>query len=327
MQQIELSNANYPSNLTKVRNNKLKNRLTRKTGLFGVSMKNFGINLASYLSLLQEEAVVEEKTEVENRTYRGSWTTDSLLTQIYNLINQLYLIYRKKKAHGDVRALNIMIDPTTHVMRLIDFDYFGSFKDVSKAYMGENIDMPRNLATIESIPPEYLVLRDINTNEGYQHFAESQLRCFPLWYYVILNSDPNNNQSTSVPFLIDMLKNAIEHNPEIVQLCTLQKDSNLFLENTVPYLDGFGLALPLLEMIMSIYKCMTLNKKDERIMDQIINLLRQMSDLNIAKRLNPKQAYDIICNIRIAYDEEENNYFYGSGKRTRKQRKRRASKN
>lgn len=320
MQEIKLGNTNYPSNLTKVRKNELRNRLTRKTGLFGVSMKNFGISLDDYMDILRSEYYNEKSTQ------RGLWKVALFLREVQKLIHHICVFYDHQSCHGDIRMSNIMIDPTTHTIRLIDFDYYGSFQQVSNAYMGKDKILKRS-PYLECVPPEYLELRKEEPTTRCTNYAKRQLEAFPAYYTITYMITHNNNQSTTdpPPDLISKIEASLK-NPILSKLITLQStDPDTFTGITASFIDVFGLGLSLLELTIMLY----LGREDLTEVDadtilKVIELLENMASFDIEHRLDPPTAKDEIDEIVKNYEGKHG----GTRKqRTRKQRKRRASKN
>jgi serine/threonine protein kinase len=332
MRETELGNTNYPTNITNVRKNVLRNRLTRKTGLFGVTMKNFGINLEEYVDVLRSEYITEEFVE------KNKWTVAILLREVQKLIHHICIFYDNLSCHGDIRMSNIMIAPASHTLRLIDFDYYGTFQKVSNAYMGENALLPRD-PLFPCVPPEYLVFRGYtdspkyDINKLYDLYANMQLDSFPSYYTVTFKimHNNNNNQSTRKPppsELISKIKDALK-NPVLSEIIQLKNTNNdTFTGVTACFIDVFGLGMALLELTIMLYpdaKDSNSDDTDIRTIKHLVELLEKMASFNIDKRLDPPTAKSEIDALLESYQSRQ-----GGKRRTRKHRKqrtRRASKN
>ena len=331
MQTIQLNNSNYPANLTKVRKNVLRNKLTRKTGLFGVTMKNFGMNLEDYVDELRSEYYTEEFR------LKNSWTVATLLREVQKLIHHICIFYDNLSCHGDIRMSNIMIDPTTNMLRLIDFDYYGIFQKVSEAYMGKNVTLLRS-PYLECVPPEYLVLRKEPIGTCYKKYAEIQLKSFPAYYTVTFKIIHNNNNNQSIinppHALISKIKDALD-DPILSKFSELYKTNfNMFSKFTASRIDVFGLGMALLELTIMLYpnaKDSTDTDMDTVTIKRLIDILEKMASFSIKYRVYPCTAKDEIDKIVDMYQSKQGGK--RCPRRTRKQRKhhrrrtRRASKN
>ncbi len=60
---------------------------------------------------------------IPNRTKLRRIPVAIIVQQVWKLLTQVHAIYKAAHIHGDIRETNIMIDPETGVMTLIDFDW------------------------------------------------------------------------------------------------------------------------------------------------------------------------------------------------------------
>lgn len=94
-----------------------------------------------------------------------------MLTHIYELLEKLAMLWNHRHIHGDVRPPNIMIQPETGKLTLIDFDWLMDVREFAKDYRPvmdrevSNTNVPgrtkKELVTTPHIPPE-LLLSDIS---------------------------------------------------------------------------------------------------------------------------------------------------------------------
>ena len=81
-----------------------------------------------------------------------------LLVQIHKLVGQVARLVQRGYIHGDIRSPNIMIDLTTGVMTLIDFDFLRPVEEFKTLYM------TRGMVGFYNNPPESLLYKKLKTN-------------------------------------------------------------------------------------------------------------------------------------------------------------------
>ena len=243
-------------------------------------MPNLGIDLLYFKHYLKHDRKKLEGT-VDSADF-----IPRLLLQYHKLIHQIYLFSINGVCHGDIHEKNIMINPTTCDMTLIDFDLFGSYHDyIEKYLMGEYKN-----ATFSHMPPEYLIIR-------------KQITDFDMSVY----SNAGNitdilNDVYKIPYpqRVPYIREANSKNTEY--LLRMNPESNFSFDfiatNLLQFYDNFGLGNELLLLLYSLYPAIineAIKNSDDRntqMLKKTIQLLKRMSSFVMAERPTPKQAIE-----------------------------------
>ena len=191
------------------------------TKLYPVRMPNLGKSLNTLSTFYKELRVIPVRT---------------ILSQIQKLLHQLLNAKKEGYIHGDVRETNIMINPATGIMTLIDFDFLHTVEDFLKMYP----------FGFYCHPPETMILfhmkkRDVKlyfktADEYIKHINNSFGRFLTAYYQPKINWD-----------LIEPIKDRTE---DKIMAAADESDE---IKNILKTFDSFGLALTMLEMLTWVY--------------------------------------------------------------------------
>lgn len=108
-----------------------------------------------------------------------------MLTNMYELLEKLAMLWNHGHVHGDVRPPNIMIQPETGKLTLIDFDWLMEVREFAKDYRPvmdrevSNTNVPgrtkKELVTTPHIPPEFL-LSDMSQHLDETNFSADRTK-------------------------------------------------------------------------------------------------------------------------------------------------------
>ena len=142
------------------------------------------------------------------------------INQCHKLLRQTYILYENGLSHGDLRSENIVFDGTE--MTIIDFDIFGTFETVAKAY---EKGIHKNVVPSWA-PPEFLILcNKVDKTSGYVH---------------VLYKRNESYFSYSGKDLTQLEINVQKSNVENKEYMAEHKMSMI---DVIPYLDNFGLGM------------------------------------------------------------------------------------
>lgn len=182
-----------------------------------------------------------------------------ILDQIVKVMKQIKKLVDRRLIHGDVRETNIMVNPKSGDITLIDFDLLNpveTFFDLEKGHLG-----------FYCHPPEAFLYNDIkslleSTKAGHTINAifESRDISERIDKYVEHHSEfefanPENlNRTVSRAELILDLKKSLRFYATHLD-ATLSKDflQTAMRETMLPSFDGYGLAFSLLEFLTHVY--------------------------------------------------------------------------
>ena len=115
----------------------------RSNNGYAIRMPHLGINLIDYM----ESRYKPHKQDMSIAPH--------LLKEISTLIHQLAILSEKGLCHGDIHMSNIMIQPDTLDLHLIDFDLLDTKEEtINRLFHGEQKDL-----ISAWIPPEWLIWR------------------------------------------------------------------------------------------------------------------------------------------------------------------------
>jgi hypothetical protein len=195
-------------------------------------------------------------------------------------------------------------------LTIIDFDFLMN----SHEYVPKLFDLP--IFTSYNKPPESIYYKygtlEKTTNSYIRHMFIDHME---VWAYRLKINKPKTD-----PEWKEYGKSCMTHYNEAHNANKPMIDNNTytFEKNTLPYIDNFGLGFALLKLIHTIYK-----EIPEGPLKQTVELLTSISDLRIANRTNPEDAYDRMKGI---CDSIRNNVSSG-GRRTRRTRRTRHKRN
>lgn len=218
------------------------------------------------------------------------------INQCHKLLRQTYILYENGLSHGDLRSENIVFDGTE--MTIIDFDIFGTFETVAKAY---EKGIHKNVVPSWA-PPEFLILcNKVDKTSGYVH---------------VLYKRNESYFSYSGKDLTQLEINVQKSNVENKEYMAEHKMSMI---DVIPYLDNFGLGMALLEVLATLYPETTHPK-----LIKTRQLLEKITHFKISERMKPDDAFREMDKIHKMSGGRRRST--GKTRRTRKTRPRRTLK-
>lgn len=220
----------------------------------------------------------------------------TILEQILKLFSQLIKIQEKRYVHGDIREGNVMANPKTGRLTLIDFDWYMPkvqfFKDYSHA-LG-----------FYSNPPESLLIDNIKQFlQGWP--LQANIQRTKLDGYV-----NGQNKFLFRTYFKNELSQKSVHDANLENIQQFQQITNIeqYHDALYPSFDSYGLGFTLLEFCYFVYtpgislgEVLSDNGRkysDEEIaliettIHKLFNdILLPMIDLNMLKRLTAKEAF------------------------------------
>ena len=102
---------------------------------------------------------LEKATEAANIARTHDIPISVLIIQCYELMKQINKLRKKRMQHGDIKTDNIMINPESGKMTLIDFDLFENFDN---GFYGGHLNVDNNIKKLSIVlPPEFICIRAI----------------------------------------------------------------------------------------------------------------------------------------------------------------------
>jgi serine/threonine protein kinase len=256
--------------------------LPDEENLYVARMPNLGVSLNNVESILESVRSIPFPI---------------ILQQIGKLFSQVGIMHEKDYVHGDIRTPNIMIDPTSGTMTLIDFDWFYQkdefFEQYSEAF-GTYYNPPESLlkANIEDALRKRIPL-----------YANENVETMKLY----VRHTQNMYERIGIPFTANIVHEANINN---IQLFSGIVHMGQYYEILFETFDSYSLSLVILDFLTFVYpykkplKDILLNgttpytEKEiygiERTVQQLYNILFQAISLKIIDRLS---LQDILLNM------------------------------
>lgn len=248
-----------------------------------------------------------------------------MLTHMYELLEKVAMLWNHGYIHGDVRTPNIMIQPETGKLTLIDFDWLMDVREFADKYRPvTERDVPgasigktkKELITTPHITPE-LLLSDIS-----QHLDETDFSTDKT------NIDSSRTTRIITDYSTQLLENfsymkAYYQLHELTQMIhTAMKDSittwkKVVTEGGLPImesyrtLDGYGIGQNLLELCHQLYPgsltyaadpSMTLHEKSA-LNTMIHYVLKPMCALSLRNRKHVSEVLGIASEIIASFQQ------------------------
>jgi hypothetical protein len=331
----------YPNNVTKIffkkKNlNSLRETIPKLTRLMGenkghkvynYTRKYTGRNLPTYIfeHLKKKDPKIEENTEISvvrmpnlgisfshlKEHYKDLRKIDFgiILSQMQKLIHQTRQIYENDYMHTDIRETNIMVNPKTGTMTLIDFDWLKHRRDVEMTYPFGFYNNPPEfmlvgLGLYKSTINESTMNNIIRTKIFKNYIIYLFNNYSPVFYYQHIESF----EALALKVIDALYKN---------------KDKPIFSK----YFDNFGLGFCLLLFIRYVYPGDNVSvwlehlksritksngteySEDElkaitRALDRCVELFSKMSSFFIDERVDPIEASKTIDEIVYDYERD-----------------------
>ena len=228
----------------------------------------------------------------------------NLLNNIHSLLRYTSNIAAKGYCHGDMHMENVVIDPSTCEMHIIDFDFFKPFEVNTQVMMKED---RKNLFHY-MFPPEYVFLRimkpdDVSydqidpkqLSEANQKYAALDTTQYYLYYGMKIN----------VPYITYIDKNNRKNFAHVMELKDKMENYDLLSlisSQFMQYFDNYVLGIELQLLLLELFDSQTplpeqIGKPIPEKIKATQELLKRMSSFTIKDRPTPKEAYDIMTEI------------------------------
>jgi hypothetical protein len=181
-----------------------------------------------------------------------------MLGQIQKLISQVYQFYTTDNIHGDIRELNIMANPATGDLTLIDFDWFhpsGFFFDEYHKFLGYYNNPPEALIgkyiahILNARDPELTIAKLIN-NRDYK-IVSNYLKLHNFKY----QNTPLVNDALSYDRFEAISQETYRYFTDafLGDAVTIPQVYHAYCQMMRPTFDGFGLGFSLLDFLYYVY--------------------------------------------------------------------------
>jgi len=223
-------------------------------------------------------------TYIEKRPF--ALPEELYLDQCHKLLQQTYRLFRSGYSHGDIHSENIVFDGTE--ITIIDFDIFGTFKEVARTYEhyiriwkpSMNISVTYENAIRSWTPPEFLILFNKLSNQS----DTSKSKIAIAKDYITKLYKRSQTYFSSSGITLSSLRTLInESNTENLEYMS---QHNISMIDVIPYVDNFGLGMALLELFDTLYY-RTANPK----LIKTRELLEKITQFKISERMPPDVAF------------------------------------
>lgn len=296
--------------------NKLKEELPylkNSDALYLVRMPNLGIDISK----------IDDPTVYKEIRKRHPLV---ILEQIQKLLNQTANLARNDYIHGDIRPPNVMVNPSTGILTIVDFDWLYPIDAFVDDYS----------FGFYSNPPEYLVMNNREIFYGKGPFTQETLRTFTprkkLNEYINVNIRHfPNTYGSMTPAQFE--KKIMEANFSNVSYIKDMMDKNGLISGVIGYinysiktLDNYGLGLTLLHLLHYLYPPIFGQYSDSAVeglasrlgggyskkevsaifkaFQKVVVLLRRISSMLLSERPSPERAEKEIDGIVEEFKEE-----------------------
>jgi serine/threonine protein kinase len=189
-----------------------------------------------------------------------------MLTNMYELLEKVAMLWNHEYVHGDVRPPNIMIQPETGKLTLIDFDWLMEVREFAKVYrpvteskrLSGAHGPPTEIITHPHIPPEFL-LSDMSQHLEETNFSADRTKIGTSRTTRIITDYCTHmrerftylNAYYQLAPLILTVKKAIE--ASIAYADNIVKEGRFPIMESYRTLDGYGIGQNLLELCHQLY--------------------------------------------------------------------------
>jgi hypothetical protein len=252
-----------------------------------------------------------------------------ILEQIQKVIHQTARLAERYYGHFDIRDLNVMMNPKTGMLTIIDFDWLLPFETLYDEYDWGFYNQPpeallRSYLLDAMEPPDGYTIQDYFIPGKLDNYLTYNLISFQAalqTHYKIANQE---QLETAV---IEAVDDSVQYLKSL--LPTYGSTERLFMDVIIPTNDNYGLGLTLLQMISHVYvisstdKTMAKNVLRTRITNgdvpyseeqlsvivdtlvEVIDLLKRMASMKLRDRINPADAKTEIDRIVTKYNSEK----------------------
>jgi hypothetical protein len=181
-----------------------------------------------------------------------------ILSQIQKLISQVYQFYTTDNIHGDIRELNIMANPRTGDLTIIDFDWFhpsGFFFDEYHKFLGYYNNPPEALIgkyiahIVNARDPELTIAKLIN-NRDYK-IVSDYIKLHNFKY----RNTPLVNDAITYDRFEDISQQTYRYFNDafLGDAVTIPQVYHAYCQMMRPTFDSFGLGFSLLDFLYYVY--------------------------------------------------------------------------
>ena len=234
---------------------------------------------------------------------------NTLLRECYKLMIQIDNMRRKGYCHADIRLDNVLIDPDTGVMTLIDFDLFETFEVTYKKYYEQIVNVfkypvPASWNVISAyMPPEILCMYAIQYRRDapyfYEKYLHQPLTAAHLYYMGTINKETRDEERKEK--IEEKFSESFIRNMALLETVNPNNQDKTIVEimNRFDYY-WFGMTMTIFfNRLYPINK----NKKEKGAFYHARKLLMSMCDFSIENRPYPDtvlpQMHDIINTLNV----------------------------
>jgi len=248
-----------------------------------------------------------------------------MLTNMYELLEKVAMLWNHGYVHGDVRPPNIMIQPETGKLTLIDFDWLMEVREFAKDYrpvteskrLSGAHGPPTEIITHPHIPPE-LLLSDISQHLEEKNFSADRTKIGSnrttriITYYCRHMRERFtylNAHYQLAPF-ISIVEKAIE--ASITYANDIVKEGRFPIVESYRTFDGYGIGQNLLELCHQLYPgsltyaadpSMTLHEKSA-LNTMIHYVLKPLCMFSLHERKHVREVLGIASDIVAGVQQE-----------------------
>ena len=312
-QDIEIVNdfryQNLPINVPEYVKNELKKH---GSTLPAMRMPYLGIDLFEIIKDSEDKTELDkiEKVKIEKvRNMIRTVNINTLLRECYKLMIQIDNMRRKGYCHADIRLDNVLIDPDTGVMTLIDFDLFETFEVTYKKYYEQIVNVfkypvPASWNVISAyMPPEILCMYAIQYRRDapyfYEKYLHQPLTAAHLYYMGTINKETRDEERKEK--IEEKFSESFIRNMALLETVNPNNQDKTIVEimNRFDYY-WFGMTMTIFfNRLYPINK----NKKEKGAFYHARKLLMSMCDFSIENRPYPDtvlpQMHDIINTLNV----------------------------
>jgi serine/threonine protein kinase len=260
-------------------------------------MPNLGVNLQT----------VQDNTAGEILQLSAVPLTD-LLVQIHKLVGQVARLVQRGYVHGDIRSPNIMIDPATGVMTLIDFDFLRPMEEFKTFYVA------RGMIGFYNNPPEGLLYKKLKTNADLRRTdpetvgpAQIELFVQPVVFNDYVKDSLNDFKAFFNTFRInsESTLRTLLNRANVINAKQFLRNFNVCETKFFQTLDSYSLGVTLINFLTNLMSAGLLTNRGTPYSHEQFNLmaaciteieneLHEMADLELETRKNATEVFSTI---------------------------------
>ena len=233
---------------------------------------------------------------------------EMVFEQIVKVFHQVYLAYQAGYIHGDIRQTNIMIDPKTGIMTLIDFDWFKPKEDFFDQY-SDHLGFYSN-------PPESLVFWKLEKSRINSHAFDEKQNSYRVANNKLRFQDITQSQ------MVDATASNVKYLMEVKEIGDVDPEEQYKALQEILFdtFDSYGLGITMQYFVNIMYPIglkerisrhgVPYKEKEIKVIEDVVDnlkgLLERMSALKLERRLVIKDTYAMIkelfeeCKTKLA---------------------------